>query len=61
MPSHDRDPDRQLHDIERGTGVPTALALYRRADLLEVPLPLMLDPRTTPLDMLRDIAARQRR
>ena len=53
-------PADQLLDIERGTGVPTALALYRLADLLEVPLPLLLDARTTPLDMLREIAARQR-
>lgn len=53
-------PTDQLADIERGTGVPTALALYRLADLLEVPLPLLLDARISPLDMIREIAARQR-
>jgi hypothetical protein len=53
-------PADQLFDIERGTGVPTALAQYRLADLLEVPLPMPVDSRTSPLDMLRDIAARDR-
>jgi hypothetical protein len=52
-------PTDQLADTERGVGVPTALALYRLADALQVPLPLLLDTAKSPLDILRELAARQ--
>ena len=52
-------PTDQLADTERGVGIPTVLALYRLADALQVPLPLLLDTAKSPLDILRELAARQ--
>ena len=46
----------QLEDIERGIAVPTVLGLHRIADALQTPLPLLLDPTRTPLELLRILA-----
>lgn len=51
-----RIPADQLGDLERGYGIPSVLALYRLAEVLEVPLPLLVDDTKTPLDLLRAVA-----
>jgi hypothetical protein len=52
-------PYDQLLDIERGAGIPTVLGLYRLGETLQVPLPLLMDDRKTPLDVLRILAGLQ--
>lgn len=49
----------QLGDIERGIAVPTVLGLHRIADVLQVPLPLLVDQTHTPLELLRLLADSQ--
>lgn len=51
----------QLADIERGIAVPTVLGLHRIADVLQVPLPLLVDQTHTPLELLRLLAGSQTR
>lgn len=46
----------QLDDIERGIAVPTVLGLHRIAEVLEMPLPLLVDQTRTPLELLRILA-----
>jgi hypothetical protein len=43
----------ELHDLEHGEATPTALLLYRLAAVLQVPLPMLVDPNATPLKVLR--------
>jgi hypothetical protein len=52
-------PGEQLIDLERGIAVPSILALYRLSDTLQVPLPLLVDEKQAPIDLLRKLAARQ--
>ena len=40
--------------------MPSILALYRLSDTLQVPLPLLVDEKQTPIDLLRQLAARER-
>lgn len=47
----------ELHDLEQGTAMPTALLLYRLAVLLQVPVPLLVDPKATPEYVLRLLRA----
>ena len=53
-------PGDQLIDVERGIAIPTVLALYRLGDTLQVPLPLLIDEKQAPIDLLRELAARER-
>ena len=53
-------PGEQLVDLERGIAVPSILALYRISDTLQTPLPLLVDEKQTPVDLLRQLAARER-
>lgn len=53
-------PGDQLIDVERGIAIPTVLALYRLGDTLRVPLPLLIDEKQAPIDLLRELAARER-
>jgi hypothetical protein len=53
-------PGEQLADLERGIAVPSILALYRISDTLQTPLPLLVDEKQTPVDLLRALAARER-
>jgi hypothetical protein len=45
-----------LLDIEEGVATPTALLLYRLAMVLQVPVPMLVDPKATPLKVLRLLA-----
>ena len=51
-----RPPD--LLDLEQGTAMPSALLLYRLAVALQVPVPMLVDPKATPLKILRLLAGR---
>ena len=46
-----------LHDLEHGEATPNALLLYRLAAALQVPVPMLVDPKATPLKVLRLLAA----
>lgn len=46
-----------LHDLEQGQATPTVLLLYRLAAVLQVPVPMLVDPKATPLKVLRLLAA----
>jgi hypothetical protein len=46
-----------LLDLEQGTAMPNALLLYRLAAVLQVPVPILVDPKATPLKVLRLLAA----
>lgn len=46
----------QLADIEQGIAMPNALSLYRLAEALRVPPPMLLDEKATPLKVLRLLA-----
>jgi hypothetical protein len=48
-----------LLDLEHGDGTPTALLLYRLAAALQVPVPMLVDSKATPLKVLRLLAAGQ--
>jgi transcriptional regulator with XRE-family HTH domain len=48
-----------LLDLEHGDSTPTALLLYRLAAALQVPVPMLVDPKATPLKVLRLLAAGQ--
>jgi transcriptional regulator with XRE-family HTH domain len=45
-----------LHDLEAGMAAPTVLALYRLADALRAPLPLLIDPLKSPTDVVVTLA-----
>ena len=53
-------PGEQLAALERGIAVPSVLALYRIADTLQVSLPLLVDHKQDPADLLRQLAQRER-
>jgi CBS-domain-containing membrane protein len=53
-------PGDQLVDVERGIAIPTVLALYRLGDTLQIPLPLLIDEKQAPIDLLQQLAARER-
>ena len=46
-----------LHDLEHGAAMPNALLLYRLAAVLQVPVPMLIDPNATPLKVLRLLAS----
>lgn len=46
-----------LLDLEQGDATPNALLLHRLAAVLQVPVPMLLDPNPTPLKVLRMLAA----
>lgn len=45
-----------LDDLETGTAWPTLPLLLNLADILEVPIPVLVDPHATPLRILRLLA-----
>ena len=46
-----------LLDLEQGDATPNALLLHRLAAVLQVPVPMLVDPTATPLKVLRLLAA----
>jgi hypothetical protein len=49
----------QLADLERGSATPNALTIHRLADVLQVPLPLLVDEKQAPVDLLRQLLRRE--
>ena len=46
-----------LHDLEQGDATPTALLAYRLAAALQVSVPMLGDPKASPLAVLRLLAS----
>ena len=47
-------------DIERGSVAPSALTLHRLSEVLQVPLPVLVDEQLAPIDLLQELAQRER-
>lgn len=51
-------PITALEELEAGRAWPSVFFLYRLAHVFEVPLPMLVDPKATPLRVLRLLAGR---
>jgi DNA-binding XRE family transcriptional regulator len=52
-------PRADLHDLESGLVAPSVLLLYRLAAVLQVPVPMLVDPRATTEKVIRLLAVGQ--